>query len=234
MGRLMQDMVSSVYPDFSVRSLQEISTAILDVGMHREPTRQDALRIHREILGQVEASLREPETPRARPGRMRGVAGRLLARVRDRSPLLVRPWHAGQARLADTRKTRLIEQQRLSMDLLGKALDDPELAAVFDTFDREVDDTRRRQYLFANAMYANVLFAWRLELITKEELFGYLRGMLQNPIFREYWDASRGLRASLPATSDEAEVGRMTDQLITDLDEADTDEWWIVGHAPDE
>ncbi|MER6557447.1 DUF6082 family protein [Streptomyces sp. NPDC001027] len=227
-------MVSSVYPDFSSRSLQEIATAVLDVGMHREPTRQDALRVHREILSQMEASLREPETPRVWAGRMRGGAARLLARVRDRNLLMGRPRYAGQNRLADTRETRLIEQQRLHMDLLIKALDDPDLAAVFDTYDRDVDDTRRRQYLVANAMYTNALLAWRLGLTTKAELFGYLRGMLQNPIFREYWEASSGLRASLPATSDEAEIGRMTDRLIVDLDEADIDEWWVIGHVPDE
>ncbi|MFD6294047.1 DUF6082 family protein [Streptomyces sp. NPDC060235] len=162
------------------------------------------------------------------------MATRLLERVRDRSPLSVRSRVTREDQLADIRKTWLLEQQRIHWDLLSKAIDDPELAVVLDTFDHDLDDTKRRQYLLANAMYTNALLAWRLGANTKAELFGHLRGMLQNPIFREYWAASRGFRASLPATSDEAEIGRMTDQLIADLDEADTDEWWVVGHAPDE
>ena len=34
------------------------------------------------------------------------------------------------------------------------------------------------------------------------------------------------------ATSTESRVGGMVDGLIKDLDEADTDEWWVVGTPP--
>ncbi len=40
------------------------------------------------------------------------------------------------------------------------------------------------------------------------------------------------MRASLNDTSEEARLGQMVDGLVRDLDEADTDEWWVVGNPP--
>ncbi|MFF6998353.1 DUF6082 family protein [Streptomyces sp. NPDC008313] len=131
------------------------------------------------------------------------------------------------------REVRLAEQQRLQAYLLDKALSDPDLAAVMSTIE-EVDPTRRRQYLFANAMYTNVLLAHRVGVVNREELHGHLRVICQSAPFRGYWHATRHHRASLPAGSEEAGVGRMVDALIRDLEEADTDEWWVVGELPPE
>ncbi|MGW9024633.1 DUF6082 family protein [Streptomyces sp. NPDC055722] len=131
----------------------------------------------------------------------------------------------------DRREARLAEQQRLQSYLLDKALSDPDLAAVMSTIE-EVDPTRRRQYLFANAMYTNALLAYRVRVVNLEELHGHLRVICQNAIFREYWEATRHHRASLKAESVEAGVGQMMDTLIHDLDEADTEEWWVVGEPP--
>ncbi|MFC3574906.1 DUF6082 family protein [Streptomyces yaanensis] len=128
-------------------------------------------------------------------------------------------------------EARLAEQQRLQSYLLDKALSDPDLAAVMSTIE-EVHPTRRRQYLFANAMYTHALLAYRVGVVNLEELHGHLRVICQNAIFREYWDATRHHRASLKSESVEARVGRMMDALIRDLDEADTEEWWVVGEPP--
>lgn len=133
----------------------------------------------------------------------------------------------------DRREARLAEQQRLQAYLLDKALDDPDLAAVLSTID-EVDPVRRRQYLFANAMYTNALLAYRVGVVNWEELHGHLRVICQSSLFREYWNATRHHRASLKDGSTESRVGRMVDVLIRDLDEADTDEWWVVGEPPTE
>ncbi|WP_405906279.1 DUF6082 family protein [Streptomyces sp. NBC_00828] len=133
----------------------------------------------------------------------------------------------------DVRDTRLAEQQRLQTYLLDKALDDPDLAEVMSTIN-EVDLTRRRQYLFANAMYTNALLAYRVGVVSWEELHGHLRIICRNHIFRDYWDATRHHRASLKDASDEARVGQMMDTIIRDLDEADTEEWWVVGEPPTE
>jgi len=56
----------------------------------------------------------------------------------------------------------------------------------------------------------------------------------QSAIFRDYWDATRHHRESLKKASQEAQVGRMVDALIHDLDESDTEEWWVVGEPPTE
>ncbi|WP_369249683.1 DUF6082 family protein [Streptomyces sp. R41] len=133
-----------------------------------------------------------------------------------------------QVEQADDRNARLAEQQRFQTYLLDKALDDPDLAEVLSTID-EVDPTRRRQYLFANAMYTNILRAYRAGDVNWDELHGHLRVICQSAIFRDYWDATRHHRASLKKASQEARVGRMVDALIRDLDESDTEEWWVVG-----
>ncbi|MEU9286714.1 DUF6082 family protein [Streptomyces sp. NPDC048275] len=127
----------------------------------------------------------------------------------------------------------ILDQQRAQQYLLSKAMEDADLAAVYSTV--QVDSpTRQRQYLFANAMYTNALLAYRVGVVSWEELHGHLRMFCQNPIFRAYWDAHRPHRASLEGNSTEARVGRMVDGLIRDLDEADTEEWWVVGEPPHE
>lgn len=130
------------------------------------------------------------------------------------------------------RNANLIAQQRLQFDMLSKAMDDPDLAAVLDTFDMPLDARTLRQYLFANAVYTNALMFWRVGNFSWEEAHGHLRLICQNPIFRSYWKATGPHRASLLDTSDEARLGRMVDKLIQDLEEADTDEWWVVGEPP--
>ncbi len=125
------------------------------------------------------------------------------------------------------RHDRLIAQQQLQLDLLGKVLKDPSLEAVYDLHGGDVTAERRRQFLIANAMYTNALLAWRIETITKAEFLGYVRGMLQNPIFREYWAATREQRLTLN-DSDEARIGREVDELAERLDDSDADEWWVL------
>lgn len=91
---------------------------------------------------------------------------------------------------------------------------------------------KRRQYLFANALYTNLLFYYRIGNISRDEFFGFVRGLVQNPVVREYWNATQGQRATLAEGSDEAELGRMVDELLRQLEEADGDEWWVVGDPP--
>ncbi|MHC5907338.1 DUF6082 family protein [Streptomyces sp. S6] len=128
----------------------------------------------------------------------------------------------------------LTEQHRLHFDLLCKAMDDPALAAVLDTYESVVEPQKQRQFLFANALYVNALYYYRIGAMNKAELHGHLRIICQNQIFREYWEATGPHRKSLPSTSEEAVLGRMMDGLIQDLDAADTDEWWVVGNPPAE
>ncbi len=131
------------------------------------------------------------------------------------------------------RKAALAEQHRLHFDLLCRAMDDPALAEVLDTYETEIPLDKQRQFLFANALYINALYFHRIGALSRTELYGHLRVMCQNKVFREYWEATRHHRKSLPETSEEFVLGRMTDELI-ELAESDADEWWVVGELPDE
>ncbi|MBG0851995.1 hypothetical protein I2W78_09095 [Streptomyces spinoverrucosus] len=140
-----------------------------------------------------------------------------------------------EAQVAHThRHANLANQQRLHWELLSKAIDSPELAEVLDIFEVPASPLERRQYLFANAVYTNLLFYYRIGNLSREEFFGHARGLLQTPVMREYWFATRGQRATLPEDSDEAELGHMVDDLLRQLEEADTEEWWVVGEPPTE
>ncbi|MEU5341162.1 MULTISPECIES: DUF6082 family protein [unclassified Streptomyces] len=131
------------------------------------------------------------------------------------------------------RHANLANQQRLHWELLSKAIDDPDLSEVLDLYEAPVSPKQRRQYLFANVLYTNALFYYRIGNISREEFFGYIRGILQNPIVRDYWHATRHQRATIAEDSDEAEFGRMVDELLIQLEESDTEEWWVVGEPPD-
>ncbi|MEW2072307.1 DUF6082 family protein [Streptomyces sp. NPDC017966] len=128
-------------------------------------------------------------------------------------------------------RTNLAMQQRQHWELLSKAIDDPELAEVLDLFEVPVTAQKRRQYLFANALYTNLLCYYRIGNYSRDEFFKHARGIFQNAIVRDYWHATRQQRASLTGT-EEAELGRLIDDLLLQLDEADTDEWWVVGEPP--
>ncbi|MEU6658547.1 DUF6082 family protein [Streptomyces sp. NPDC046821] len=137
----------------------------------------------------------------------------------------------GQA--AQRRKhASLTEQHRLHFELLCKAMDDPALAAVLDTYDDPVPPETQRQYLFVNALYTNALYFHRIGAMSRPELYGHLRVICQNQIVRDYLKATRHHRASLDDSSDEAALGQIVDQLMMDLEDADTEDWWVVGEPP--
>jgi hypothetical protein len=130
------------------------------------------------------------------------------------------------------RRRSLAHQQRMHWELLTRAIDDPSLAEVIDTYDKSIPAAKRRQFFYANAWYVNLFHVHRAGLIDREELYGHIREFLQNQIFREYWEASRYMRATLVQSSDEARMSHLVDGLIRELDDADTDEWWVVGTPP--
>ncbi|MEU3663741.1 DUF6082 family protein [Streptomyces sp. NPDC032940] len=130
------------------------------------------------------------------------------------------------------RRQSLAHQQRIHWELLVRAIDDPSLAEVIDTYDENIPAARRRQFFYANAWYVNLFHLYRAGLIDQEEFYKHAREIFQNPLMREYWDASQRQRATLKQSSDEARLGRLVDDLIHDLEDADTDEWWVVGHPP--
>ncbi|KUM77058.1 hypothetical protein AQI70_14070 [Streptomyces curacoi] len=155
--------------------------------------------------------------------------------------LAAHQWRSEKARLHERRleleelairRTALAHQQRMHWELLARAIDDPSLAAVIDTYDQGIPAERRRQFFYANAWYVHLYHLYQAELLDREELYTRLREFFQSPVFREYWEASRHMRASLDESSVEAQLGHMVDGLVRDLDESDTDEWWVVGEPP--
>ncbi|MFF0202013.1 DUF6082 family protein [Streptomyces sp. NPDC005017] len=176
------------------------------------------LAVHRQALATLTTRLERLESLATRLDRLETLASRL-----DQLDRAARAQH----------HANLAHQQRLHWELLSKAIDDPELAEVLDLYEPPVSPGRRRQYLFANALYTNALFYYRIGNISREEFHGFVRGILQNPVVREYWYATSHQRATIADDSDEAELGRMVDELLAQLEEADGDEWWVVGEPPE-
>ncbi|MEU1074235.1 DUF6082 family protein [Streptomyces sp. NPDC005878] len=115
------------------------------------------------------------------------------------------------------RRLTLTHQHRLHFDLLSKAIDDPELAAVLDTFEEEVPPVKQRQFLYANALYSNVLHAYRTGSTSESEIGGHLHVICRSPIFREYWEFTRRHRAVLQEGSQEARLGRRVDEIVQNI-----------------
>ncbi|MEU7583117.1 DUF6082 family protein [Streptomyces sp. NPDC041068] len=162
---------------------------------------------------------------------MAGAIGTLAAQRHTIEALRVRLEHLEQSTHAQ-HDANLAIQQRLHWELLSKAIDNQDLAEVLNNYAEDVSPQRHRQYLFANALYTNLLFYHRIGNIDRDEFFGFVRGIFQNPIVREYWTAGRYQRATIADSSDEAELGRMVDDLLRQLEETDIDEWWVVGEPP--
>ncbi|MFI5808042.1 DUF6082 family protein [Streptomyces sp. NPDC051561] len=125
------------------------------------------------------------------------------------------------------RRTEMAAKHRLQFDVLCKAMDDPVLAQVLDTYEDSVRPEEHRQFLFANALYGNLLHAYRLGTTNLDETLGHLRGICQNHIFRDYWDATRHHRESLPAGSQERLLAAQVDEIVARASEAQ-DRWWIA------
>ncbi|WP_306318105.1 MULTISPECIES: DUF6082 family protein [unclassified Streptomyces] len=146
-------------------------------------------------------------------------------------------WHRfgpGPKRVSEERR-RLARahQQRMHWELLSKAIDDPDLAAVIDTFDVDLSPAKRRQMLYANLWYINAFHLYESGLLDRKGVFGHLRELFQSPYICEYWEITRPHRAALDPTSTEAEIGRMAEELFNEIQAAsDTEEWWVVGEPP--
>ncbi|MFF0742313.1 DUF6082 family protein [Streptomyces sp. NPDC004111] len=121
----------------------------------------------------------------------------------------------------------LMEKHHLHSELLYKAMDDPQLAEVLNTYETEVPPERQRQFLYANIVYGNVLHYCRIGVMDTEEALGHLRGICQSRAFRDFWDATQHHRESLPGDSPEAVLGRQVDLIVTRASE-ERDNWWVA------
>lgn len=124
-------------------------------------------------------------------------------------------------------RANLIQQYRLTLDQMDRAIDDPSLADAGSTL-TGIPVAKRRQMIFANREFGSLLMAHRVGLYDWDELLGHLRVLCRNKLFAEYWDRTVEHRRSLPADSIEAQVGAVVDVMIEELAD-DPEEWWIVG-----
>lgn len=121
------------------------------------------------------------------------------------------------------------EQFRLNLEVTGRALEDEALLEVLDTYEGDVPQRVRRQYLYANMIYLHVLHAYRLGTHPEEEVRAAMVIHLQNPVFRSYWKATRLHRRTLKPNSAENRLARMTDEVLRRLeDEEEHTDWWRV------
>ncbi|MEV7737452.1 DUF6082 family protein [Streptomyces sp. NPDC088921] len=140
----------------------------------------------------------------------------------------------GQLKLMteEIHRANLIQQYRLTLRQMDRMVDDPSLADAANTLPG-LSDVKRRQMIFANRQYGNLLLAHRVGACDWDELIGHLRVLCLNALFAEYWDRTAEHRRSLPADSIEARVGAVVDVMLEELAD-DPDEWWIVGPSPGE
>jgi hypothetical protein len=129
----------------------------------------------------------------------------------------------------EIRRANLIQQYRLTLEQLDRMIDDPSLAEAASTLPG-LSEVRRRQMIFANRQYGNLLLSHRVGACDWDELVGHLRVLCRNALFAEYWDRTVEHRRSLPADSMEARVGAVVDVMMEELAE-DPDDWWIVGSS---
>ncbi|WP_266849276.1 DUF6082 family protein [Streptomyces sp. NBC_00568] len=252
--QVIRHMLAGVFDDATPESLRAAAEDIAQVGLRRAPTIEDIdafVSRHAVLLRSSARPARRSSALTEGLRKAKGLASAGAAAAVER--MQAAGSLAGQGGEAKRRITTLRNARkraktlsrfrsedaqtaayRMQYELLAKAMDDPELAAVLDTYDADVSPGRQRQLLFSNALYVHALYAYRTGVLDWGELHGHARVLLQNRIFREYWEATRYHRASLPERSVESRIGRMIDSLARDLDESDADEWWVVGEAPED
>ncbi|MFJ9099580.1 DUF6082 family protein [Streptomyces sp. NPDC102405] len=147
------------------------------------------------------------------------------ARSRRREQLLLECSRQLLTVAEELHRANLIQQHRLLVEQLDRAIDDPSLAAALSTL-RGLTEVKRRQMLFANREYGVLVLTYRVDGCCWEELLSRLRILCRNELFVEYWTATAEHRRTLPDGSLEAKVGLAVDAILEDL--RDADEWWVV------
>ncbi|MFF5307607.1 DUF6082 family protein [Streptomyces sp. NPDC013161] len=234
---VIEQMMHAVSPGERASEVHQVASMIADIGMRRAPTSADIDELRRLLSARSKTSM----VWRTRGRRFGMSASRFLTGLsdgfaearresasRDEARHLGTEWRQHQ----EDYVTSLVSVHDMRLGLLREAIDNPDLAAALDVYGSEISAAKHRQFLFIEAVYRTYLLEWRVGAMTLEEFYGNLRILFQNPIFRQYWEATRNHRASLIQNSAEARIGRVVDGLILEMDEADTDEWWIVGEPP--
>jgi len=245
--QVIERMVGAAFPGASYDAVQQAALAITDVGMRRAATVADALafadRFQGRLNPQPEPGLSDPSDAPSEPAQPSERSGRRPPRVRRSLWPPIRRDQARQELRLELRALEIEENKvrnqtllaagQQHLDLLRQAIDDPTLTEIVATYSPNPTDILRR-YLFCQALYEQEVLTYRVGVTTREELYGRMRVLLQSPYFREWWEASQYHRASQSENSEEANIGYMVDDLKRQLEETDTDEWWVAGNMPDD
>ncbi|MGI5372650.1 DUF6082 family protein [Streptomyces iakyrus] len=234
---VIEEMLHIASPGVRGSEVHQVASLIADLGMRRDPTGADVDELRRLLgaRGKTKAAWGE------RGRRFGANASRFLTGLSDGfAEARRRSTSRGEARRLGTEwrrhqedyATSLVSVHDMRLGLLREAINNPDLAATLDVYESEISPTKQRQFLFVEAVHRTYLLEWRVGAMTMQELYGHLRILFRNPVFREYWEATRSHRASLDQSSAEARIGRIADDLLREMDEADIDEWWIVGEPP--
>ncbi|MDQ0940220.1 DUF6082 family protein [Streptomyces sp. V1I1] len=102
----------------------------------------------------------------------------------------------------------------LHIELMRMAMDDPDLAAVWNDYP-DVSVEEGRQHLYANLIYGHFVLAYDWNRYTDEELMVHARGLQASEPFRRFWEVSRGRKLDLPEGSNERRLVEIMDAVIT-------------------
>ena len=106
-----------------------------------------------------------------------------------------------QAELAlqrdELRRNAEANVRMLHVHLIGMAISDPLLAAVWPVSSGEVDPERHRQYLYANLVLQHARQHPNLISYTEEQFAKNLKHLFASPIIREFWRSTADAREQL-------------------------------------
>jgi hypothetical protein len=114
-------------------------------------------------------------------------------------------------------RTAEAELRRLHMQLLKMSIDDPELAEVWPEYAPGLSAKQNRQYLYANLMYSHFMLVHKLGMASDREMLGHLRYIIGTPIFRDYWEAARHMRAEMDSGTHEDQFAALVDEALTQI-----------------
>ncbi|MFI8201241.1 DUF6082 family protein [Streptomyces sp. NPDC085937] len=117
----------------------------------------------------------------------------------------------------ELRRSAEADLRGLHVQLTEMAMADPSLAEVWNDLPRAPAGTVR-QHLFANLAFSHYVLMHSWGHMSEEQILAYASSLLRSPAFRQYWEAARAIKNSLPADTSEGQVFRIFERAMTDLD----------------
>jgi hypothetical protein len=115
---------------------------------------------------------------------------------------------------AELRRAADTGMRTLHLDLVRLSMDDAALAQVWPGT-ATLDETRRREYIYANLIFQQFAYSTQLADHADEEICQAVRHLFSSPVIRSYWDFSRAERETLRTLTPPAyaRVERLADEV---------------------